>query len=578
MKKNTYSVQTYDVLMINPCHHGNDYYSPIGINILSTILKNDNFKVGIIDFQRQVIEKQISWAQDFFLEAEKLIQSYSAKVFCFSCMNVGFPWAVRLAQIVNKLFPESKIVFGGPHATLLGESILNTYSFIDIVATNEGEKIISNLMQALINNDINALEKCKNIYFRNKDKIVKTGTETFIDNLDVVPIMELDDKLLKDVRGVSVEAGRGCPYKCSFCSSHSIWSRKPRFKSADHLIRETLVYLDLAKKNNNYPLISYEHDDFLSHIQYFTDFANRKIEMGLKFIYGITTRVDHMTDSTIDLLSRSNCVSIFMGLETGSQDMQTASSKRLKVASILPTIIKIKEHKIHISANFIVGFPEERKEDVYKTFDLMSVLSLLGCTLNMSILGPEPGSDLGNSTNPEEYVILKNTDYYLELIEGGMNPENMNPIEISHLLTIRNKNYNIEEISWICKNFQTLVTELPYLTYILKSNFKHNIENFIDTILYSIEKGKLLNVTELFEHISKYICTEKLPKRFFEFTQYEISRNKVNNNDLISFNPNLFGSDMPKAYFNELKRLSGAEIERIQKNYLSNKSIIKNHE
>lgn len=547
---------TTDVLMINPCHHGIDYYSPIGINMLATILNEAGYKVSTLDFQRQVISKEIPWPQGFFAQAEYQLHSTSAKIYCFTCMNVGFPWAVRLAKIIRNKFPVAKIVFGGPHVTLLGKRILEEYDFIDVVAINEGERIITRLIEALLNDDTGRLIECPNILFRVAGEIIKTTSESFIEDLDELPLQTLDQQLIERAEVLSVEAGRGCPYTCTFCSSHTIWSRRPRFKSADRLINEALSYINLVNQKNNQLLISYEHDDFLSNKRYFIEFAEKKISRGADFIYGITTRINHLNESIVDLLYKSKCVSVFMGLETGSQEMQSLSSKRLKITSVLPIISMLRERKIHVSANFIVGFPQETEEDVIKTFDLMIPLALAGCTLNISMMCPEPGSELGYITDPRDYVILEDTSYFKELSLGGINVREMSDIEICHLRTIANKHYDIIEMAWICSNFQELISELPFLTAMLMSEFNNDVSLIVNKVLRSIRNNERLDVSSIMEHCYKFISSDNIHSRFFEFSRYELARSQIKKNITTDQNFRIFGSDMPSAYFLELKKLS----------------------
>ena len=472
----------YDAIFVNAPHHGPDYYSPIGVGILVALARTSGLRVDTLDFQRLVLQREVPWPQNFFPAAEEMIASRPALVYGFSVMNVGLPWAVRLAAVVRKLHPSALIVFGGPHATLLGHELLRDFPEIDVVAVREGERIIVPLLEAARQGGSEALTRVPNLLLRQQSTIVSTEFAPFVDSLDDVPLIDYDPELLRAIGILSVEAGRGCPYHCSFCSSHSIWTRKPRFKSAARLVTEAARYVEAAGERPEPLLISFEHDDFLANRPWFFEFAKKKMEMGASFRYGITARVNHITPHVAEVLADTGCVSVFMGLETGSDRLQTSSAKHLALASIVPRIRYLLSLGIHVSTNFILGFPDETIEEMEHTVSLMLEVRWSGADVNISVMCPEPGSALYLDTPEAKRVILHDGDRCDELRAGGIEIESMKPSETMHLVAIANENFDIVEIAAFARSIQLLMSDFPVTLSYLWLSLERSPSRLLDQI------------------------------------------------------------------------------------------------
>jgi radical SAM superfamily enzyme YgiQ (UPF0313 family) len=545
----------YDVVFVNPPHHSPDYYSPIGIGMLSVLVRERGYRTVTLDFQKYVVTKAIPWPQNFFETAIKWVENTSAKIYGFTSMNVGLPWAIRLARLVRQYHPSSTIIFGGPHATLLSKELLETFTEIDIIVLNEGERVIIPLIEALLPRDNARLRSVPNLLIREEDgRLHKTPAMGLTNDLDTLPLLDLDLDLLSQVEMVSVEAGRGCPYSCSFCSSHSIWTRKPRFKSPERLVSEAARYVETAPQGL---CISYEHDDFLANGPLFKRFAAHKIRSGKQFKYGITARLNHITTEVRTLLAASGCVSIFMGIETGSDQLQISSAKFLKLQDVLPRIQALLDCGIHVSTNFILGFPDETWHDVYRSIELMLAVSWLGATVNISIMCPEPGSSLFNSIPREEHVVLLESTYVEELGRGGIRVQQLTEVERFHLTTIRNRNFEIEEVARLARSLQLLMAEFPLSTYNLRQRLG-NVELLVQHILeYQLCSGMRITPATAFNFFCRILGNDPTG-RSLEFLLYETCRAALKYGDASATHLSVFGSDMPDAYHKAFRNIEVA--------------------
>jgi radical SAM superfamily enzyme YgiQ (UPF0313 family) len=544
-----------DIVFVNPPHHGEDYYSPIGIGMLHSLVREHGLRSRIVDFQRDVMAGSMPWPEGFFEAAEHTLLNTRAHIYGFTIMNVGLPWAVRLARRVRSMNPDATIVFGGPHATLLGEQLISTFSEIDIVVQNEGETVIVPLVQALLSGDSVRLAKVANLIFRDGTKIIKTMTQPLIDDLDTLPYLDVDAELLGKVEILSIEAGRGCPYHCSFCSSHAIWSRRPRFKSATRLVNEAIEYLRIAPPRKEKLIVSFEHDDFLSNRPFFRRFVEEKLASGDPFQYAITARINHITDEVCDLLADSGCVSVFMGLETGSETLQSSSLKHLKVCDIIPRVQAIRSRDIHVSTNFILGFPDETWSDLYNTVALMLAVNRLGASINISIMCPEPGSRLYDVVPSNKHVVLYEGEYVEELVRGGILIEDLTAVESFHLKTIESDIYDIRAVARFAESLQFLMTEFPLSLARLVGRRGRGAKDLVELIFkFQHSNGAAISDTTVFGFFDAHIASD-MDGRSAEFLLFECARSSIKHSGRTTIRPASFSEDTSVAYYRSLQKL-----------------------
>ena len=88
---------------------------------------------------------------------------------------------------------------------------------------------------------------------------------------------------------------------------------------------------------------------------------------------------------------------IMLGIETGSERMQDIIKKRLNLSNVSQIVGQITNAGINFAASFIIGFPEERLEDLKQSINLIGNLRFAGKgdrVLALHVLAPAPGTEL----------------------------------------------------------------------------------------------------------------------------------------------------------------------------------------
>lgn len=502
------------VMFINPLNHNRkDPPNNIGLQILDCICKENKFDTDVLDFQLEFSQEKIEFSNHILRWIESKISKCEAKCYGISIKNASFPWAIEIAKIIKKLYPTSIVFVGGPHATALQAEILNTCSDIDYVLVYEGEQTIFNFLNYI---EGNITELPVNVLGRDSNS---NRSEMTCEN--IANFHELDYSLYLNTRILDVEVGRGCPFNCYYCSSRMLIGNKVRYKNIDDILNECQQVFDQMNKENRL-YVNFNHDNFLSNKYIFSEFASRKIQEKCSFEYGCAGRIDLIDDEVIDLLVKSGCRYIFVGLETGSVKMQKVCRKKLKLSTVAEKVKKITDKGILMEGNFIIGFPEEELNDLYDTIRFVATLLSVSpyIFLNYSHMSPEPQTDVYNNTNIDDYLLLESSQFYKDLTISGLVPENMSPMQNNHLYTIKNKHYDIMEYLDKSRKFFTMIRENYVSIYIFLNILKIDVIDIFENL------GKYNDTCELILYYHNQY-DDKLSEVEKNLIQYECDRIKI---------------------------------------------------
>jgi radical SAM superfamily enzyme YgiQ (UPF0313 family) len=185
---------------------------------------------------------------------------------------------------------------------------------------------------------------------------------------------------------MNIFTARGCPYNCLFCGSRKIWSRKPRFRSAENVIKEIKGLQKLGIK-----LIRFDDDTFGINKGHLIELCNALIEECPGLQWSCELHVNLIDEQTIALMKKAGCYNIQVGIESGNNDILRAIRKNITIEEALRACEIIKKHGIELQAFFIVGFPQETEETLRDTFKAMKKTK---CDLlAYSIFTPYPGTE-----------------------------------------------------------------------------------------------------------------------------------------------------------------------------------------
>jgi radical SAM superfamily enzyme YgiQ (UPF0313 family) len=190
----------------------------------------------------------------------------------------------------------------------------------------------------------------------------------------------------------SFDAGRGCPFKCSFCCIINVQGRKSRTRSADEV--EALVRANAAQGITRYFLT----DDNFARNSNWEAIFDRLIELKeregleIKFIIQADLMV-HKIKGFVAKAAAAGCRWVFMGLETVNADNLLAVKKRQnQISQYREMLLAWKKSGVVTFAGYILGFAEDTPESIRR--DIAFVQRELPIDiLEFFIMSPAPGSE-----------------------------------------------------------------------------------------------------------------------------------------------------------------------------------------
>jgi hypothetical protein len=187
------------------------------------------------------------------------------------------------------------------------------------------------------------------------------------------------------------DAGRGCPFQCSFCTIINVQGRKSRWRDADDV--EQLVRANIAQGVYRFFIT----DDNFARNRNWEAIFDRLIAMReeegltLNFLIQVDT-LCHRIPNFIEKAARAGCTRVFIGLENINPDnLLAAKKKQNRVHEYRQLFLDWRKHKVITYAGYILGFPNDTPERIAR--DIATVQRELPVDLlEFFILTPLPGS------------------------------------------------------------------------------------------------------------------------------------------------------------------------------------------
>lgn len=368
-----------DVILINGIGFSEDNVVPqLGLLSLKNVL-SARYEVEIISFDRLNRSGILPYNDSIDLNIDNFVL-YLLELDCgiigFYTICNTYPLSIELAKRIKSKRHDINIIFGGPQASLTAEQTLKAYPFVDVVAVGEGEKYIMSLIDQIYGKK--AYEKVSNIFYRDKDgTIIQNDLQSPITGEELSRYTVLNIEEYEKLRNLdkkdfiqNIEAGRGCPYGCTFCSTSIFWGRNFRVKLIDSLLNE----LDFFYNKYGIKKFRLEHDLFTANKKYVLEFCEKLSNKYSDLTWGCSSRIDILDDVLMKALKDSGCTSIYIGFETGSQAMQRNLNKNIQVESSDRKLLNLHNYGFDLTISFIYGFPEEKEPDLKDTIRLIEFL------------------------------------------------------------------------------------------------------------------------------------------------------------------------------------------------------------
>jgi hypothetical protein len=207
-----------------------------------------------------------------------------------------------------------------------------------------------------------------------------------------LPILPRDIVLRNAASYTSFDAGRGCPFQCSFCTIINVQGRKSRYRTADDV--ETIVRANFAQGIRRF----FVTDDNFARNRNWEEILDRLIElregagMQLRLILQVDT-LSHRIPGFIEKAARAGCATVFIGLENINPESLLGTKKRQnKIWEYREMLQAWRKVRVMTYAGYILGFPTDTPASIARDIEIIKK-ELPIDILEFFFLTPLPGSE-----------------------------------------------------------------------------------------------------------------------------------------------------------------------------------------
>ena len=213
-------------------------------------------------------------------------------------------------------------------------------------------------------------------------------------DMDAATLPLLPRRIVTRVAGhyASFDAGRGCPFQCSFCTIINVQGRKSRYRTADDV--EAIVRANAAQDVTRF----FVTDDNFARNKNWEAILDRLIELREKdgFKIRLILQVDtlcHRIPGFIEKAARAGCNAVFIGLENINPESLMGTKKRQnKIWEYREMLQAWRRAKVITWAGYILGFPTDTPESIARDIEIIKK-ELPIDILEFFCLTPLPGSE-----------------------------------------------------------------------------------------------------------------------------------------------------------------------------------------
>ncbi len=298
------------------------------------------------------------------------------------------------------------VVLGGFHPTLMPQE---AKQHADAIVIGQAEEVWPKLLEDFSNGQMNSSYKGSQNGFLNGTK----PNKAVFGNKKYLPFS-------------LIETGRGCIYSCDFCAVREFFDGDYYSRPVDSVTREIT---ESGKRN-----ILIVDDNIASKKGHLEELCEELIPLKVNWASQASVSVCE-DDHLLDLMQRSGCKGLLLGLESLNEDnlKQMNKAANLKRKDYSKSIAKLRSRGIRTYGSFVVGYDSDTPKTINETLNF-AVAEKLAIS-NLYLLTPLPSTPLYSRLQEEGRLLKSNwwTDYGHQYGDITFMPKNFSPQELKTL-------------------------------------------------------------------------------------------------------------------------------------------------
>lgn len=366
---------------------------PLGLAYIASALMAGGHRVSAIDLNVSGLNHS---------RIAGIIERERPDVVGISAMTETITNACAVAETIKTAAPETVIVMGGAHPTILPLDVL-AEDAVDFVVVGAGERAMDELASALSGEGPDLVEIAGLGYKMPEPHVNERKPLAQPDDLPI-PARELFPIEFYEEPFHVLTATGSCPYRCPFCSASAVWEGCRRARSPRGVVQE----LRDLQRSYGVDYIFFSDDIFTLDKKWVYELLEEMKTLDFAMKWGCATRADLVDPDLLHAMATGGCQGIQYGVESGSQQILD-TVKHIKKEQVLAAVNAAVAEGIEIACSFMVPFPDDTIETIAETGEFMREVSDARADLILNFTCPFPGTYFRDHAEELGLTILAKT-------------------------------------------------------------------------------------------------------------------------------------------------------------------------
>ncbi len=390
------------VLLISPNREEMNMRTwPLGLACVAEATRESGHEVRLVDFMAEQNPDSV---------VKEVIHQFHPDVIGISVRNIDdqnmqdtrfLLDQVKKVAADCKAYSEARIILGGAGYSMFPSSALE-YLGADMGIQGEGETAFVDLIQRIERGS--DLSEAPGLYLPGEGL---QGNRRFAKDLDLWPLPNEDLLTSSAYEGedfwLPVQTRRGCPMRCSYCSTPMIEGRSFRRRSPEIVVQWLRAWVEAGIHH-----LFFVDNTFNLPPSYAKALCSKIIEAQLDITWQCIVYPKNLDQELAALMAEAGCTDVSLGFESGSEQILHAMNKRFKPEDVRFSAQLFADHGIRRMGFLLLGGPGETGESVEESLAFVDSLDLDAGKISVGIR-IYPNTDLAR-TAVEERVIEPDDD------------------------------------------------------------------------------------------------------------------------------------------------------------------------
>ncbi|MEE9377437.1 MAG: radical SAM protein [Candidatus Lokiarchaeia archaeon] len=421
------------ILLIKPNFHAGNTDThfarfdvpPLGLSSIASYL--DDLDVDVEIFDAKI--KNLSYKK---IRSE--IKKFDPDIVGISVfISAAIYTSYDIAKMVKEINPNCTVVFGNHHPTHFPKETLEVDE-VDIVVRGEGELTFRELIIK------GSPENVKGISYRSNGIIIHNPDRDFMKDIGTLRyparnLIKNNKYRTLSITLETIEASRGCPYNCKFCTTPGFYKSTWRPRPVEKIITE----LKLISRNRKITDILFVDDNFTADTKRIEKLCERIIECKKNkeindFKFFAEARVDSVAKAPqmVKKMADAGFWILCVGIESTSAEILKEMKKSLTFNKTLRALKIMHENNIFIIGNLIIGYNlNATEEEIKKEMDFIKKLKI--DLVDYKILTPYPGTEIRKELEEKNLILSNDWSKYI-FITPVIRTHTLTPKKLHELL------------------------------------------------------------------------------------------------------------------------------------------------